>query len=75
MVLKRDEEGIARFKNGKFAGQTLGEVAGQDPSYLNWAYRKGTEALSDELFYELDDAMTAHGISRDPPPRKKGGET
>ena len=46
-----------RVRGSKHEGETLQQVAKDDPTYLRWMYKKASEDLSDEAFYALEDVM------------------
>lgn len=62
MLQKRKKGGTVVFVAGKWAGKTLQEVAGSDPSYLTWVYKKASADLDQELFYKLKDTMKDRSI-------------
>lgn len=61
MILKKvDGEWV--FSKGKHEGETLDEVANEDPGYLRWAHSKASDDLSDEAYYALEDVMEKNDI-------------
>lgn len=50
------------FKGGKHMGETIEQVAVNDPSYVRWAWSQ--HDLTDEAFYALSDCMDKFNISR-----------
>ena len=50
------------FKHGKHKGETLDEVASEDPGYLKWVFNEASSDLTDELFSALEDCLSDNGI-------------
>lgn len=50
------------FARGKFAGETLKQVAKEQPSYLQWVFENATDGLSDDAFHALEDMMEENEI-------------
>lgn len=60
LIYKKENEWIVR--HGKHIGQTLKEVAEEDPSYLRWVYAKASDDFTKEAFYALEDVMEEFDI-------------
>ena len=61
-LLAKDAEGVWVFKHGKYAGKTLEEVCVEAPTYIKWMQAKAADDLSDEAYFEVEDAMEKHNI-------------
>ena len=63
-LIKHGELGWS-LNGGKHSGESLDQVARNDPGYLNWVWneKKIYDFLPDDAAYALEDAMTKHGVS------------
>jgi hypothetical protein len=50
------------FVNGKHKGETLDEVAGEDPSYVEWVHREASDDLGKEAIQAIEGVMEENGI-------------
>lgn len=62
-LIKKSGDGSFVFIRGKHEGQTLDEVAEEDPSYLQWLQADvKSEDLPKEVWEALETTMEENGI-------------
>lgn len=60
-ILRQDGK-VFVFGWGKFKGQTLAEVAAEQPSYLQWVHSEASDRLDKSALRALEDAMEDYDI-------------